>query len=186
MLNITAPAADRLEQINKNPDYADKALLLSVKRGPAGRRTLARFVDRGGLKDAERQSESSFPLFIDSSSARDLQDATLSYDAKGNGGIFHVQSNTDETDETLNELRAVIETKVNPQIRSYGGFVALLEVKDDTAYIHYGASCPGCSPNVPPTIKRRVVTQMQSAVPGIARVLDTSQSAGGSNPYFRA
>ena len=187
MVEITKTASERLQELARHPDYAGKALLLAVKRGPAGRQNTARFIDKSARTAEHISLEAPFPVFIEAGSRELLEHASLSYAANGTSGSFRIESALAENaDPTFSALKTAIENQINPQVRSFGGFVALLEVKDETAYIHYGASCPGCSPNVPPTIKRKLAHQLSSAVPAVSRVVDTSESAGGTNPYFRA
>ncbi|MBN2556168.1 MAG: NifU family protein [Anaerolineales bacterium] len=186
MVEITQTAAERLQELTRHPDYAGKALLLAVKRGPAGRQYTARFIDESARSAELLSLEAPFPIFIEAGSRELLEHASLSYASAGTSGSFRIDSaQTENADPTFSALKSAIENKINPQVRSFGGFVALLEVRDETAYIHYGASCPGCSPYVPPTIKRKLAHQLSNAVPAVSRVLDTSESAGGTNPYFR-
>lgn len=187
MLELTPAAQERLEKINTEPQYNGKALMLSVTRGPAGRRFNARFMNGAQIPENSSKLEAPFPVFLDDGSKEDLASASLDYRIHGKAGSFHIENaGPGEDDPAFQALKSAIENRINPQVRTFGGFVALLEVKDETAFIHYGASCPGCSPNVPASIKRKLALQLQNASPAVSRVIDTSESAGGTNPYFRA
>jgi len=187
MLAFTPAAAERLQEISQQPQFAEKVLFLSVTRGPAGRRFNARFIEGNRLPQDSIQLKAPFPTYLAGGNKADFSQASLDYRANGKGGSFQIEhAGVSEDDPTFQALKSAIDDRINPQVRSFGGFVALLEVKDETAFIHYGASCPGCSPNIPATIKRKLARQLENTSPAVSRVLDTSESAGGTNPYFRA
>ena len=67
---------------------------------------------------------------------------------------------------------------------SHGGVVTLLDLKDDTVYVQMGGGCQGCGmANV--TLKQGVETAIKRVVPSIKQVLDTTDHASGSNPYYQ-
>ena len=81
-------------------------------------------------------------------------------------------------------IRQVLQDEVNPSVASHGGHISLIDVIGDTAYIRLEGGCQGCGmANV--TLKQGVEVQIKKAVPTIARVLDTTDHASGSNPYYR-
>ena len=67
----------------------------------------------------------------------------------------------------------------------HGGFVNLLEVKDNVAYIQLGGGCQGCA-QVDVTLKQGIEVAIQHQVPEIIAVRDTTDHAAGTNPYFEA
>jgi Fe/S biogenesis protein NfuA len=80
-------------------------------------------------------------------------------------------------------VQRVIENRINPQIASHGGFVTLLDVKDDTAYVSMGGGCQGCG-MADVTLKQGIETMILESVPQIRRVLDTTDHAAGTNPFY--
>ena len=72
---------------------------------------------------------------------------------------------------------------VNPGVASHGGFVNLLEVKDNVAYIQLGGGCQGCA-QVDVTLKQGIEVAIQRQVPEIVAVRDTTDHAAGTNPYL--
>jgi len=81
-------------------------------------------------------------------------------------------------------IRQLLQDEVNPSVASHGGHISLIDVIGDTAYIRLEGGCQGCGmANV--TLKQGVEVSIKKAVPTIARVLDTTDHASGSNPYFR-
>jgi Fe-S cluster biogenesis protein NfuA len=81
-------------------------------------------------------------------------------------------------------VRRVLEEQINPAVAGHGGHIALVDVQDDTAYIRLEGGCQGCGmANV--TLKQGVETVILREVPAITAVLDVTDHADGSNPYFQ-
>jgi len=61
--------------------------------------------------------------------------------------------------------------------------VQLLEFKDGTAYVKMGGGCQGCG-MASVTLKQGVEVAIKRAVPQVTNVLDTTDHASGSNPFY--
>ncbi len=62
--------------------------------------------------------------------------------------------------------------------------MALLEVKDAVAYIQLGGGCQGCG-MVDVTLKQGIEVRIREAVPAIREIVDSTDHAGGKNPYYQ-
>lgn len=80
-------------------------------------------------------------------------------------------------------VQKVLDTEINPAVASHGGFITLVDVKDQTAYIRLGGGCQGCG-MADVTLKQGVVVAIKKGVPEIKEVLDVTDHAGGNNPYY--
>ena len=89
----------------------------------------------------------------------------------------------DLSDPVVQRIATVIDQQVNPSIAAHGGRATLIDVKDDTAYVELGGRCQGCS-MASVTLKQGVEQLICSVAPQIKRVLDVTDHAGGSNPYY--
>jgi Fe-S cluster biogenesis protein NfuA len=78
----------------------------------------------------------------------------------------------------------VLENQINPSVASHGGHISLVDVQDDTVYIRLEGGCQGCG-MADVTLKQGVATEIQRVVPSIINVLDVTDHAGGSNPYYQ-
>ena len=78
----------------------------------------------------------------------------------------------------------LLDKEVNPAVAAHGGHIALVDVKDDIAYIRLEGGCQGCG-MADVTLKQGVETAIKQAVPSIVSVLDTTDHAGGANPYYQ-
>ncbi len=88
-----------------------------------------------------------------------------------------------ETPEGEAILR-ILDEQVNPAVASHGGHISLVDVQDDIAYIRLEGGCQGCG-MADVTLKQGVETAIMREVPTITSVLDVTDHAGGSNPYFQ-
>jgi len=81
-------------------------------------------------------------------------------------------------------IQELLETVVNPQVASHGGHISLVDVEGARAYIRMEGGCQGCGmANM--TLKQGVETQIRQIVPSIREVLDVTDHAGGTNPYYQ-
>ena len=81
-------------------------------------------------------------------------------------------------------IRALLDDSVNPAVAAHGGHIALVDVQDDTVYIRLEGGCQGCG-MADVTLKQGVEVEIRRAVPSIRSVLDVTDHAGGSNPYYQ-
>ncbi len=81
-------------------------------------------------------------------------------------------------------IRRLLDEEVNPAIASHGGNIALIDIKPPRVYIRLEGGCQGCGmANV--TLKQGVEVAIRRAVPAITEVLDVTDHAGGTNPYYQ-
>jgi len=81
-------------------------------------------------------------------------------------------------------IQELLEEQVNPSVASHGGHISLVDVQGDTAYIRLEGGCQGCG-MADVTLKQGVAKEIERVAPGITNVLDVTDHAGGSNPYYQ-
>lgn len=86
-------------------------------------------------------------------------------------------------EELFQRVQDVIDTLINPGVAGHGGFVRLLGVEKDTAYVQLGGGCHGCG-MAAFTLKEGVAQAIQKHVPEILHVLDATDHSSGRNPYY--
>lgn len=77
----------------------------------------------------------------------------------------------------------VLDERINPSIASHGGHISLIDVTDDTAFVRLEGGCQGCG-MADVTLKQGVEGEIKGVAPNILHVLDVTDHAGGSNPYY--
>ena len=86
----------------------------------------------------------------------------------------------DEVKKTVQEL---LESQINPSVASHGGFVELLDVKDNRVFLKLGGGCQGCGmANV--TLRQGIEGVLRDKLPQIDEILDSTDHAAGTNPYY--
>jgi Fe/S biogenesis protein NfuA len=79
----------------------------------------------------------------------------------------------------------VIEQQINPAIAAHGGSAELVAVEEETAYVRLGGGCVGCG-MASVTLGQGIEVAIMEAVPEVRQVVDVTDHASGTNPYFEA
>ena len=87
--------------------------------------------------------------------------------------------------ELKTKVQEVIDTMVNPAVAGHGGYVELIDVQDNRVYLQMGGGCQGCGA-ADITLKAGIERLIKEEIPVVAEVLDTTDHAAGSNPYYTA
>jgi len=81
-------------------------------------------------------------------------------------------------------IKKLLDEHINPQVAGHGGNITLVDVVEDTVYLRLEGGCQGCG-MADVTLKQGVATEIRALVPSIVHVLDVTDHAGGSNPYYQ-
>jgi len=88
-------------------------------------------------------------------------------------------------DQTIRDkVQKILDEMINPAVAGHGGFVELLDVKEKVVYLMLGGGCQGCG-MVNVTLKQGIEATLRDEIPQIAAVVDQTDHAGGSNPYYQ-
>ena len=140
------------------------------------------------------EDHAGLPIVVPAASAADLRGATL--DVR-DGGMVIVNPNQppgpaspamapptgDLTGEVAQRVLQVLERQVNPSIAAHGGWAELVAVEEGTAYLRLGGGCQGCG-MARVTLGQGIEVAIRDAVPEITAVVDVTDHAGGTNPYY--
>ena len=85
--------------------------------------------------------------------------------------------------DLMTRVQELIETTINPAVAGHGGFVQLIDVKDNKVYLQMGGGCQGCGA-ADITLKAGIERLLKEELPEIEEVLDTTDHASGDNPYY--
>ena len=88
-------------------------------------------------------------------------------------------------DKTVKEkVQNILDEKINPAVAGHGGFVELLDIKENVVYLMLGGGCQGCG-MVNVTLKQGIEATLRDEIPQITGVIDQTDHAGGTNPYYQ-
>jgi Fe/S biogenesis protein NfuA len=85
--------------------------------------------------------------------------------------------------DAARRVTAVLDRDVNPSIASHGGHAELAGIEGTTAYLRLGGGCQGCG-MATVTLSQGIEVAITQAVSEITRVIDVTDHASGTNPYF--
>ena len=134
-------------------------------------------------------------VVVPEASVERLRGATLDVSGEGEAaGMVVVNPNNpptggasrpqgDVSSPVAQKVIEVLETMINPSIASHGGRADLVAVEDATAYLRLGGGCQGCG-MAQVTLSQGIEVAIKDAVPEITAVVDVTDHASGSNPYF--
>jgi Fe/S biogenesis protein NfuA len=187
VVTLTGAARDKVLEFMKAEGRSGLALRMAIAgRGPGGFQ-----YQLGFITDAERKSgdvvsdAGGFELVVDAASVDDLRGTTVDFVESRQGAGFKIDNpNPLWRDPLAAQVQKILDEEINPAVQSHGGFVSLLDVEDGRAYIRLGGGCQGCG-MADVTLKQGIEVRIKELVPAITEVVDTTDHAGGSNPYYR-
>ena len=146
--------------------------------------------------DDHVQDEGGLAIVIPARDADALRDATIDWsDDLMRGGLTIDNPNTpspsmgapvaDLSGEVPQRVMQVLEQQVNPSIAMHGGSAELVAVEESTAYVRLGGGCVGCG-MATVTLSQGIEVAITDAVPEINQVVDVTDHASGTNPYYEA
>lgn len=149
------------------------------------------------------QHHDDLPLVYPADDAEKLRGATVSIDGDPRyGAIVVVNPNRPESPPmpglagadlegadlegpVAKRVADVLETVVNPSIASHGGRAELVGVEGATAYLRLEGGCQGCG-MAKVTLSQGIEVAIRDAAPEIEEIVDVTDHASGTNPYFES
>lgn len=186
LLNVTEDAKEKIQSVIEDQGLEVEGLRISISG-----RSASAFEYGLGLEVEPDPGDivvdcGEFKVFIDPESAENLKGATVDYVEDLNSSGFKIDNpNTPTWDNPKAQaIQQLIDERINPAVASHGGQIDLLDVTDDSIYIHMGGGCQGCGmANV--TLKHGIEGMVQEHFPEIKNIIDTTDHAAGANPYYQ-
>ena len=185
-ISVTDAARQKVNSIIDGQEAKVEGLRISIEG-----RTASAFQYGLGLEEEAAPDDvvvdcGDFKVLIDPESAENLKGATIDYVENLNSSGFNVENpNTPTWDNPkAQKIQELIDEQINPAVAAHGGHIDLLDVKDDSIYIHMGGGCQGCGmANV--TLKHGIESMIKDVLPEITKIVDTTDHAAGTNPYYQ-
>jgi Fe/S biogenesis protein NfuA len=83
------------------------------------------------------------------------------------------------------QVAQVLASHVNPAIAGHGGAAELVGVEGADVYLRLLGGCQGCG-MAAVTLGQGIERILKDAIPEVDRVIDVTDHASGSNPYYEA
>ncbi len=197
LLTITPAALERILEVRGGEPEPDTLALWLEVSGVQGNAftydMYFRRLDEAGEQDVVQHGDD-LPIVVPEEHADNIRGSTL--DVSG-GGLVLQNPNTpqlgpsmtatdlDLSDPIVARVVEVLETQINPQIAAHGGFAELVAIEEPVAYLRMGGGCQGCG-MAAVTLSQGIEVALLESVPEITEVVDVTDHASGTNPYYEA
>lgn len=187
-IGFTDQAVEKLKEVVANyPEPVAGLRLKIVGRRGDGFDHVLNIVEEGVEPQDDAVVEvAGLRVYVEADNRENLDGVAVHYEFKGANvsGLEFDNPNPVWRDPVAQEIQRVFDEYVNPGIAAHGGMVTLLDVKGSKAYIEMGGGCQGCG-MASVTLKSGIEVAVKEAVPVIEEVIDVTDHAGGSNPYYQ-
>lgn len=185
LLEVTKTAQEKIQAVIENEEVEVEGLRIGIEG-----RSASDFQYSLGLATEAEEDDiviemDTFRVLVDAKSAPDLKGAVIDYVEDLNSSGFKIENPNKPTWDSpkAQKIQELIDERINPAVAAHGGQIELLNVEDDAIYIHMGGGCQGCGmANV--TLKHGIEAMIQEVFPEIKQVIDTTDHASGTNPYY--
>lgn len=187
-LEFTDAASTKLREVIAGYPRPVAGLRLQVVgRGPEGIEHALTIIEKGKEEPDDVLVEANgLPVYLEGRNVAYLDGVKINYSYKGPNvsGLEIENPNPVWLDPLAARVQEVFDQQINPAIAAHGGYVSLLDVRDNIAYVQLGGGCQGCG-MADVTLKQGIAVAVKEAVPEIVEVVDSTDHASGENPYFK-
>jgi Fe/S biogenesis protein NfuA len=188
IVTVTDAAREKVLEILDNQGIRGRgAIRVAVNGRVAGGWNYSMALEEDGQPEAGDavQDEGDFKVLVDAETLPRLRGATVDFVGQLMGGGFRIDNPNPAWDDPIAQaIQRIIDSQINPGVASHGGHVELIDVKDNTVYVRLGGGCQGCG-LVDVTLRQGIEALIKQEIPQIVAVVDTTDHAGGSNPYYQ-
>lgn len=186
-ITVTDYAVTRIHQVRRNRKQPEAGVRIAITGRDGGAFTYDMQLVAPGEEqegDVVVEGPEGIRFHIAASSADSLDNVTVDAD-RLTGALTVDNPNPLWADPLAQEIQTFLDTEINPAVATHGGRIDLLDVAGDIAYVHMGGGCQGCG-MASVTLTQGVRAAVQDRFPSIADVVDTTDHAQGTNPYYQA
>ena len=102
--------------------------------------------------------------------------------ARGGAGLGPPADDTAD-EALLTRVQEVLDRHANPAIAAHGGQVDVVDVQASDVHLRMSGGCQGCAASAA-TLREGVERMLRAALPEIGRIVDVTDHAAGTDPYF--
>ena len=188
MLTVTEAAKRKiLSVIQAHGKPGDGLRIAIVGRSSAGFTYDMQLVEEGEAEAEDIVVDvGDFAVIVDPESAPYMRDVVIDYVEDLQQSGFRIGNpNPVWTDPQAMAIQELLDTQINPVVASHGGRIELMDMHDNIVYIRFGGGCQGCS-LVGTTLNQGVEQAIREAFPEIREIVDVTDHAAGTNPYYQS
>jgi Fe/S biogenesis protein NfuA len=132
-----------------------------------------------------------FNLYVPVGSERWLEKAKIDFEKSGAGEQLTIKApgikgdKPDDSEGLEAKVTWVLQSEINPGLASHGGQVSLETITpENEVVLRFGGGCHGCG-MVSVTLQDGIEKTLKEYFPEIKAVIDATDHATGSNPYYK-
>jgi Fe/S biogenesis protein NfuA len=195
VITISDAARKKILELRADEEDADTLglrIAVTGERGPEYAYDLA-FDAVSAAEPTDVVSEwGGLTIIVPEDSVAKLQGAILDLPPNGQNGMVLRNPNRPDplagmdvelTGDVPNRIQILLEKVINPNLAMHGGFAELRAWETPKAYVKMGGGCQGCAVSSI-TLKVGIERTLKSQIPEIEEVVDTTDHASGTNPYY--
>jgi Fe/S biogenesis protein NfuA len=195
VITISDAARKKILELRADEEDADTLglrIAVTGERGPEYAYDLA-FDAVSAAEPTDVVSEwGGLTIIVPEDSVAKLQGAILDLPPNGQNGVVLRNPNRPDplagmdvelTGDVPNRIQILLEKVINPNLAMHGGFAELRAWETPKAYVKMGGGCQGCAVSSI-TLKVGIERTLKSQIPEIEEVVDTTDHASGTNPYY--
>jgi Fe/S biogenesis protein NfuA len=195
VITISDAARTKILELRADEEDADTLglrIAVTGERGPEYAYDLA-FDAVSAAEPTDVVSEwGGLTIIVPEDSVAKLQGAILDLPPNGQNGMVLRNPNRPDplagmdvelTGDVPNRIQILLEKVINPNLAMHGGFAELRAWETPKAYVKMGGGCQGCAVSSI-TLKVGIERTLKSQIPEIEEVVDTTDHASGTNPYY--
>lgn len=131
-------------------------------------------------------------VIVPAESIDKLQGATLDLPSGGGPGMVLRNPNRPSpmagidielTGDVVERINTLLEKAINPSLAQHGGYAELRAWEEPRAYVLMGGGCQGCAVSAI-TLRNGIERTLKDQIPEILEVIDVTDHASGTNPYY--
>lgn len=186
LVRLTDVAVEKVKAFaEQNPEAQGKYLRIYVQGGSKAEYEYGFTFDEPHSGD-EILPQDGLKLLVDRLSLVYMQGSTVDFveDLRGSGFVVD-NPNTPPLlqDPVAARIHSLLQDRINPGIASHGGWVNLIDYDAGRVFLQLGGGCQGCG-MADVTLRQGIERILREEVPEIVEVLDTTDHASGTNPYY--
>ena len=193
MIEITKSAQEYFARLIAQQEMDDIGLYLKVlKPGTPLASCDLQFHIPGQSGEEELEFKyDEFGVYVPAGNERWLENAKIDFEKTDAGGQLTIKapgikgSKPDDSESLETKVAWVLQAEINPGLASHGGRVSLETITEDNEVVlRFGGGCHGCG-MVNVTLQEGIQKTLKEYFPEIKAVLDATDHASGSNPYYK-
>jgi Fe/S biogenesis protein NfuA len=185
MIAVTEKAAREIKRVFESQGKPDGLLRVYVSGGGCSGLSYGMAIEDTTEDGDQVFQENGVQIVVDPKSYMYIAGAKIDWATDQlMGGGFKIENPNPIWSEPLAQgVQELIDTQINPGVASHGGHVELLDVKENRVFVRMGGGCQGCG-MASVTLKQGVEALLRQSYPEV-EVIDTTDHAGGTNPFYQ-